>query len=182
MRRMRNRTLPRRPSDRLEDATTWLLTFGALVLLIGSILVGIALHGHLAGRAAVEAQERHQVTAVLLSDIPATTTPGARWLADVRWTDSVGIEHSGPADLIGPRSAGDAVRVWVTDDARVVDPPLTLTDAVLVASIVGATVAALGGAVLLGLGWAAMRGIWALHAAGWEREWELVEPRWRSLR
>ena len=58
--------LPRRPTDRSEDAVAWLLLALAGFVMLVALVVGLSVHSAGVDRARMEAGQRWQVTAVLL--------------------------------------------------------------------------------------------------------------------
>ncbi|MCU1626674.1 MAG: hypothetical protein JWP64_1623 [Pseudonocardia sp.] len=174
--------LPRRRSDRLDDAVAWLVCSLALLTVLGAIVLGIVVHGHMAEQSRLQAADRQPVEVVLTEDVPLAASDGTTVTVptQVRWTGQDGIERTGIAQVKGPRPAGSTVQAWTTDDGRLVHAPLTATEALLTA-LVGGLVAALASASVVAVV-AQLAGRWttAVHAAEWEREWERIEPRWTN--
>jgi hypothetical protein len=163
--------LPRRGTDRLEDAVAWLLIAAGLlaVVLIGSLTAAV----HRAGmeRAAVETTERHQVPAALVASAGLYKTQ----------VGPLPVARSAPVPVMPgqPRTAaGRPVMVWVDAHGQPTRPPTTPAGAVqaAVAVAVGLSVVAL--LALAGI-WTGVRTVTArLNDARWEREWARVGPRW----
>lgn len=176
------RRLPRRPIDRLADATAWLVTLLELVVLIGAGFAGFAVHGAEAEIVAVEQATRTPVTAVLV--VEAVGGPGVGRGTSVptqaRWTDLDGAPRTDPVPAPAGTAAGADVTVWLDADGRPVRPPSTRLDTVLAGAMVALSVMSLGTLLVVGL-WIGFRyGVLdRLTARYWEREWARVEPGWR---
>jgi hypothetical protein len=172
--------LPRRATDRVEDAAAWALTAAALFVLLGAVLGGVGLYGGAVDRAHQAAQERTPVAAVLV-DAPALhEAPGSLTLRSAHYVDAAGIEHDIVVEAAEWSPAGATVRAWVDREDRVVDAPLTSLDAVMLSVSAAVGIAIVGGLVL-GLAWLGLRR-WldCRNAADWGREWARVEPEWRG--
>jgi len=174
--------LPRRLTDRIEDAVAWLLTAAAIILVVAAAITGLAVHGAQVERALAENATRYPAHAVLLEDAPLVIGYGERIQvpAEATWTDRNGTEHSGTITTFPATPAGTAVPVWLDEDGRVVDEPIRSLDAVMLAGSAAVAVLGIGGAFLYAL-WAAVRSITAAaNDRRWEQEWERVEPEWRD--
>jgi hypothetical protein len=125
-----------------------------------------------------QAAERHQVTARLTS-----TAEGGEWVkrpAPVRWIGVNGVVRTGTA-LVRPGTAkGSAVRVWVTRDGQVTDPPTTTLNATTSGWLLGG-MAAFGVAAGSYAAWVGMRLLLDRRRyAQWDAEWDLVEAGWSA--
>jgi hypothetical protein len=95
---------------------------------------------------------------------------------------SDGRTASGPVEANDGLKAGAEVDIWLGEDGRVVDRPLSDADA------------AAGGALVALVGWLTAVGLLVLAQAGlhvlldrsrsrmWDRQWERVEPGWNNYR
>ncbi|MBL8926551.1 MAG: hypothetical protein JNM77_09940 [Pseudonocardia sp.] len=170
--------LPRRSTDRVEDAAAWLLTAAALFLMLGAVFVGVGLHADTVDRGRSAAQDRTPVAAVLV-DAPVPFVP-AGWVTtrSARYVDAVGGEQDISVQVAGWPPAGVTVQAWLDRDGRVVDAPSTPADAVVVGTSAGVGTAIVG-LVVLGVAWLGLRR-WLDHrnAVGWAREWYRVELEW----
>jgi hypothetical protein len=176
------RLLPRRVTDRVEDAVAWLLTAAALVLLAFAGLAGLVVHS----RNAESASTISQVRAVLLEEakVDSIAEPGMRLPAQVQagWTDRRGVEHVGEIVVRKSSAAGTEVDVWLGADGEIATMGLDRRYPVL-AGIVTAAGLLLGGWVLLGVAWCGVRRLTAAcNARQWEREWARVGPDWSGRR
>jgi hypothetical protein len=169
----------RRASDKFE---CWMRRVLMVVVVLGLPAAAVS-----AGQTAYEASmhtvrtqaaERDQVTARLTS-----TAKGGDWAkrpAPVRWTDVNGVVRTGAALVKPGTPKGSAVRVWVTRDGHITDPPTTTLNATTSGWLVGG-MAALGVAGGSYAAWAGMRLVLDRRRyAQWDAEWGLVEPRWST--
>jgi hypothetical protein len=182
--------LPRRATDRVEDAVAWLLiTAGLLaVLLIGTVTSAVYRTGM--ERAAVEAADRHQVPAELLG----TGAPGvssqrvhtARWWSPngVARTGRVPVQHNLPAPVVPGQqrstapAAGRQLLIWVNAQGTPTRPPTTAAGAAQAAVAVAVALSVVALLTLVGA-WTSVRALTnRLNYARWEREWARVGPRW----
>ncbi|OLT00074.1 hypothetical protein BJF90_07160 [Pseudonocardia sp. CNS-004] len=65
--------LPRRASDRVEDAVAWVLMIAGLLLVVVAVVTGLGVYGRESARAELESRSRSQVRAVLLEDAQLLT-------------------------------------------------------------------------------------------------------------
>lgn len=176
----RDRRMPRRPTDRVEDALAWLLCLVLMVAAVVAVFVGVHAHADVLEMARAQAAERTQVTGTLTRDTPRARDGDATTNAPVRWTGKDGVERVDNAEVRTGLAQGDAVHIWVDRSYHVVPPPAGPADA-LVAGV-------LGGGMLLAAVAAALAMIWrgtrwltmARNCAHWEREWARIEPTWRQ--
>jgi hypothetical protein len=170
--------LPRRATDRVEDAAAWVLTATALFVLLGAVLGGVGVYSGAVDRARTAAHERTPVAAVLLDDPVSNGAPGSLTLRSAHYVDAAGAEHDIDVTVAGSPPTGATVRAWVNREGLVVDAPLTSFDAVVVGASAGVGIAILG-CLILGSAWLGLRR-WLDHrnAAEWGREWYRVEPEW----
>ncbi|GEL20377.1 Rv1733c family protein [Pseudonocardia asaccharolytica] len=172
----------RRATDRLGDAVGWLLSTLALFAVVAAVVVAAQVHGNVLARAEHEAATRTQVQAVVVTDAQALPSPGGGPLPSLsvaaRWIAPDGIERTGPVTVRGAVDVGASVPVWVDRTGMAVPAP-TEPGLALAAGIFAGIGLTGGAAFLLWLAWLGVqRWIFACNAAGWEREWAAVEPRW----
>ena len=77
----RTARLPRRVTDRVEDAVAWVLTAAALFVLLGAVLGGVGVYGDAVDRAHTAAHERTPVAAVLMDAPVPNVAPGSLTIA-----------------------------------------------------------------------------------------------------
>jgi hypothetical protein len=178
--------LPRRVTDRIEDAVAWLLTTVGLLVVVLAVTTGARLYGEGMHRLDVEYHDRTQVQAVLLEPAPAGVALGdmGRRAAAIpvpvpaRYTAPDGTAGQADARVQGPLPAGAAVPVWVDRAGDISTALGSRVEVVESAATGGAGVLIVGASVLGGL-WAGVRGSTQRAVmARWEREWVQVEPRW----
>jgi hypothetical protein len=168
--------LPRRVTDRVEDAAAWALTAAALLVLLWAVLGGVGVYTGAAEQARADAQERVPVDAVLVGD-PVYGAPGSLALRSAHYVDPAG-DHEIAVTVVGRPPAGSTVRAWADQAGRLVAPPLSGAGAVVLGASAAVGIILLGGLVL-GATWRGLR--WWLdlrNAAEWDREWARVEPEW----
>lgn len=171
--------LPRRVTDRIEDIAAWVLTAGALLVVVGACLTGLAVHGEEAGESD-GSMSRTRV--VLLEDaVVATGEYGLHELVPtpVRWIDRAGTEHTGSVVMTSFAAAGTEVVVWVDAAGKITGLPLQPVNKVF-----GGIIAAVGvlcaGGTALAVTWLGVREVTGrLNSRRWAREWARVEPLWR---
>jgi hypothetical protein len=175
----------RRGSDRAE--------FAVVLLLLAALLAGAPLTALAAARwaaasgsqAGLAQAGQHQVTAVLLHDVPATAgslafpAPEPQVLA--RWTGPEG-PRAGLVDARPGARAGSAVTVWTDRSGRLAGPAAQAAG--VASQVVLAVLAALVTvSVLLLVLWAFASIFlnWRRMAA-WDADWAATEPRWTGRR
>ena len=173
--------LPRRRTDRVEDAAAWLLATIALFVLPLAIWGAAAVHADALDQSRLQHGQRTQVEAVLLYDPPTgyrdADSSEVAWRS-VRFVDTSGSEHVADVPVAAVQPVGDTVRLWVDRNDRVVPAPLTQTDAVVIGATTGIGIIALGAAVLALL-WRGLRRLLDVrNSLAWEQEWAEVEPVW----
>jgi hypothetical protein len=188
MRRSRVLGWDRNPVRRRIDRVEAVLLAGliALLLLGGPALAGVAGRGIRAGgqrQQHAEATWRPEWAVIggraAYPALPWASVPAGRV---ARWTAPDGQLRTGRI-LVEPEvAAGSRTRVWVNRQGALTGPPLRaaqLRDRVLTARLL--TYAGLG--VLLGFAAGAGRYLLRRHRlAGWEREWQVLEPWWTKSR
>jgi hypothetical protein len=174
--------LPRRTTDRVEDAVAWLLTGVALLVIVIAGVTGLAVHGREAERVELESRSTSQTRAVLLEDVLVMAGEHGQRMpaqARARWTDRDGREHVGLVAATRSQPAGAEAELWIDAAGEITSRPARPMNAVF-----GGIVAAVGvlcaGATLLIATWVAVRGVTGRHnSRRWEHEWARVEPQWR---
>jgi hypothetical protein len=174
--------LPRRGTDRLEDAAAWLVVAAGLlvVLLAGSI--GLGVHAAATERVRLTEARLTEVIATALQDAPtgaaAPDTVAPPVLVEASWTGPDGVTRTGAALMPALTKTGQQVRIWVDREGAPVDEP-TGPIGPAVAALTSALVVLLVGGLVLTTAWVGVRcGIGALNDRRWEREWARVGPEW----
>jgi hypothetical protein len=166
-----------------------MMTGLVVLFLIAAPLLSI-LTGRIADSAGLREQRAekswHPVHAVLEQSASAGLTgQDAGWDAawvNARWDVPGGGSRTGVIAVALNARAGQRVTVWVTGSGQLTHPPVSHDDVLDgIANAVVATVAGL--AVLLAFGAAAARAAASRRRMqAWERDWEVIGPRWTSLR
>ena len=168
-------------TDRLEDATAWvLLAAGLLVVLFGS-LFGIGVHDRLVDQARAEASDRMPAIATLLNASPAigsdSTLSTPLWTA-ATWRDRSGVSQTGTVAAPPGLAAANTVGIWIDRSGAAVPEPTSDGVALEIATITAA-ITVLGGAIVLAALWCVVRRITlSCNCAAWEREWREVAAIW----
>lgn len=127
------------------------------------------------------------VTAVLAENAPVDASTGeyssvGKAQVQANWTAPDGTARSGGIPTEPGMRAGQAVPVW-TDEAGRFAPAPSPPEEIRVQGQVIALIAALIWLMVVAVAGRGARALLAAHRLrAWEREWERVEPFWRSLR
>lgn len=175
--------IPRRLTDRVEDAVAWLLISLALLTGVVAFVVGAAQATQGSERARLEARERVPVRVILLERADVTPSPDGMSLpvpVDVpaRWILPDGSERVAPVATAVRNEAGAELRKWIDRSGRPVPAPSSTTTGLLEAVLAGVAITLAGWLTLLVTWWGVRRGTAARNAAGWAREWHAIEPSW----
>lgn len=179
---LRARRVPRRATDWVEAAAACVLVGVGLAATAVALVMGLRVCADGFKQAQAESA-RTRITAVLLDDVTVAVEgredgPATLVSVPVHWKGRGGVEHTGVAQVHGPLRAGDRVTVWVDPDGHLVGSPVTADDVVLIA-IVSVGLFLIAAFTLLAATWCAVqRWTLARNCAGWEREWESIEPLW----
>jgi hypothetical protein len=166
-----------------------MMTGFVVLFLIAAPLLGI-MTGRIADAAGLREQHAErawrEVPAVLEQNASAGLSSqdggwDAAWV-NARWDIPGGKSRTGVIAVGLNAKAGQRMTIWITGSGQITHPPLSHDDVLDgIANALLATVAGL--AVLLGLAAAAARSaVNRRRMAAWERAWEVIEPRWTSLR
>jgi len=183
----------RNPLRRRTDlAQGWI---GAVLLVavlaaipVAMFLVGDTAYRHHMETARHQAATRHHTPAVLVHDAPRHPEPGSdeakqtRYPASVRFTDPHGHTRTAKADVEPALPAGSALRVWVDNDGKITDPPMTTTQVrnrAMGSALVAAMAVPLLGAAAYGY---AHRRLERHNLARWDAAWADVAQRWTTSR
>jgi hypothetical protein len=173
----------------VDDVEVAIMTGLVVLFLIAAPLLSI-MTGRIADAAGLREQQAerawHPVQAVLVQNASAGLSSqdggwGAAWV-NARWDIPGGKSRTGIIAVGLNAKAGQRVSIWVTGSGQVTHPPLSHDDVLDgIANAILATVAGL--AVLLGIAAAVARAAAnRRRMAAWERAWEIIGPRWTSLR
>ena len=175
----------KRGSDRLELMSRLLCAVVLLLALPVALTVGTVACADASAQAREQAATRHEVEAVLLADAPGASgtkfgtltvaTPATWWAPD-------GTAREGGVRVPRRAVAGDLMPIWVDSDGALANRPLDTAGVLTAEYLTGLftylslATAAVGGHL------GACRGLWALRAGQWGREWQSVEPQWTGRR
>jgi hypothetical protein len=168
-------------TDRVEDATAWiLLAAGLLMILLGGVY-GIAVHDRLTDQARAEALDRKPAVATLLNAAPTIGSDATLSMpveVAATWRDRAGVPHTGTVPAPQGLEADTTVQIWIDRSGAAAPEPTSDGDALEMA-IITAAITVLGGAVVLAALWRVVRRITlSCNCAAWEREWRDVAASW----
>ncbi|MEU6772298.1 hypothetical protein [Streptomyces sp. NPDC046759] len=177
----RRRSSPLRRREDIVEA--WLVLAVWIAMVVGGAVAGV-MTARAAGEAfAQQRAHRHAVRAVLVAD--PRRGGGADWAvggqvwAAVRWTAPDGTRRTGDTLVRSDLKAGARVVVWQDDHGRLTPAkPADPVESEMEAGLFGA--AAFVAVALPVYGAGALGRVWLdrRRIAAWDREWNLVEPRW----
>ncbi|MYS13259.1 hypothetical protein [Streptomyces sp. SID4982] len=172
------------PLKRCEDVVeAWLVLLVWVVAVIGGAAAGALTAQATTGLLAQQRAHRHAVHAVLLADARRSGTGpwSGRILveAPVRWQALDGAARTGHALVDSGLRAGARVVVWQDEWGRLAPArPANPTESALEAGFFGLGAALAVGAAGYGVGALGRVLLDRRRLARWDREWNLVEPRW----
>ncbi|MGW7529204.1 Rv1733c family protein [Streptomyces sp. NPDC054783] len=172
------------PLRRREDVVeAWLVLAVWILVVVGGAVAGLVTARAAGDVFAAQRAHRHPVRAVLLADAPHGTTSawpaGGLVRAKVRWTAPDGTPRTGDTLVDSGLKAGAGVVVWQDDHGGLTPAkPANPTEGAIEAGLFGAAAALAVAAPAYGAG--ALGRVWLdrRRMARWDREWDLVEPRW----
>lgn len=127
---------------------------------------------------------RHQVPALVLK--VGTTVQGdggysvGQPEAQARWTAPDGKVVTGVVPVSANTAAGATVRVWITSDGQLTEPPLRDSQVAGTAGFAGALGVIALAVLLVITGSLARRGLDKRRIAAWDAEWKTTGPRWTT--
>lgn len=166
-----------RTSDRVEQRLTLLcmiVAVTAMPVLTANSLTDYTKH---ANRGAEQQATRASTVAVLQEDAPHSAPvirgPQAPVQARATWETPTGEIRLGSVPARSGATTGTEITVWIDTNGDLTDPPLTNTDAVIIA-VLSATISWLGlTAALTAILCATRMVLNRVRYAAWDREWEL---------
>jgi hypothetical protein len=175
--------LPRRATDLVEDVVVWVLLSASLLLVAVALIAGVGANGQVNERIRTQSEGRTMVPATVVAQAPLVPLdPGTRIGVEVQWVGLDGVRRTGVVPVTPATPAGTEVPVWVDRSGAQVDPPPAGVDAVAAGIFTGIAVLAVGASVL-GVVWLLVRrGIDAVNARRWAREWADIGPEWTGHR
>ncbi|MDT0467429.1 hypothetical protein RM764_31290 [Streptomyces sp. DSM 41699] len=155
-----------------------------LLLPLMGWIAGSAVYDHYNQLRESQLTERHSVMARLVSDAQVGGdgfTGQTRLQARVQWQDRQGV-HVTVAPVGTWQRKGSTATVWLDTRGNVASAPVTW-DRAATAGVCAGLATAAGVAALAGGAWKSVRvSLDRRRFAQWDREWELVEPRWTGRR
>ena len=175
--------LPRRCTDRVEDAVAWILMAASLLLILIAGVTGLAVQARMAERAELDSGSTSQTRAVLLAEARVVTSEISAYgpmQVPARWTDRDRQEHVGLVLVHRSEPAGAEVDVWIDARGEITSGPVRPENAVIGGILAGVAVLCAGGTLLIATWMGVRRVIGLCHSRRWEQEWARVEPEWRG--
>ncbi|MER6084971.1 hypothetical protein [Streptomyces sp. NPDC001833] len=151
------------------------------------VVVGGTVAGLLAARAADDVfarqrEEREPVRAVLLADVPKTTSglgiESDRMPGTVTWTAPDGSARTGRTLVDTGTQAGSRVVVWQDRQGRLTTRPPSARAAAVEAGVLGTAAGCALAGMVIGAGAVARWRLEQRRLGLWDREWTTVGPRW----
>ncbi|MGF1240733.1 Rv1733c family protein [Streptomyces sp. 2-6] len=172
----------RNPLRRRDDVVeAWIVLAMWTAIVIGGALVGTVVGRAVDRDFAAQRADRRPVRAVLLADVPRTTSTGNdvyRALAKVRWTAPDGAVRTGRTLLTPGPKAGATVTVWQDGTGALTTEPAGTGEARAGSVFFGASAAMALAALVHGAAALPRRRLDRHRSERWAAEWELVGPRW----
>lgn len=174
--------------DRLESRVLILVVLIALLLLPIMLVLGSLTYANLSATGEQQARTRHETIATLTEDAPTPSIDvhgvAATNESDVMatWRLPDGSTETGLVPAADGLTSGARVEIWLDQDGRPVDAPVTSTEIGMAAVTIS------------GVGWLTIVGLLALLQLGihrildrrryraWDQEWAQVEPGWNNYR
>ncbi|MFE0579655.1 MULTISPECIES: DUF3592 domain-containing protein [unclassified Streptomyces] len=172
----------RRPVDRTRRRWHIAFVLSFLIALSCGVAVATAVHDAEDRTAREAARHRHRIEATTVGAAEHTVSDrsgtASGTVAPAVWQYPAAQRHTGTVSVPPGTPPGRTVTVWVDDAGMEAKPPASRAQRVFTAAVAGAgsfgvLVLASGATVRLRLLLADARSL-----AGWEHEWEAVEPRW----
>ncbi|MEV7326034.1 hypothetical protein [Streptomyces sp. NPDC093970] len=175
--RWRNNPLRRR-HDIVE---AWIVLAAWTVVAVGGTVAGLVTAHTADEMFARQRTERHAVRAMLLNDVPRSTSalggPDRR-PASVRWTTPDGSIRTGRTLVSTGLKAGARITVWQNGQGQLTLAPTGSTEAAIESGFFGTTAALALAGLVFGAGALARWWLDCRRFEEWDREWDLVGPRW----
>jgi len=174
------RSNPLRRRDDVVEA--WVVLAVWTLTVVGGTTVGLVTAHATETMFDGQRADRHAVHAVLLADVPKPASgkwsSGDKDLAQVRWRAPDGSTHVDRTLVTVGLRSGTRVVVWQDGRGALVTEPPSATEAGVEAAVTGGFA---GLALAGGVHTAGALARWRLdrrRMAGWDREWDLIGPKW----
>ncbi|MCK8437435.1 hypothetical protein G3I77_31870 [Streptomyces sp. D2-8] len=178
--RWRRNPLKRR-ADRVE---AWVVLGVWMLTVFAAVLAGTTVSRSVEDGLARERVEWRPLVARLAERAPGTASENAHvsraeqvW-ATARWTAADGTEHSGQLRVPAGSAAGTPVTVWTDPEGRQVTRPVTESQALVRASLIGGVAGLCAATVPLVAGRALRGRLERRRIDQWDTEWSRFGPMW----
>jgi len=178
----------RRGTDRIEAALRLIMiVLVVLAVPAASVAVGRWAYHHALHRAELQRVVDHQVTAVLLQDVPGSGIPDPYTSAQTswvlgRWQPPGQPPRTGQVLAVAGARKGSTVRAWIDPSGAITDPPLEHRDIVGYVCVAVTATWLVSWLVLLAAGTLARRVLDRRRLGAWETEWRACGPLWSGRR
>ncbi|WP_329478680.1 hypothetical protein OG555_39490 [Kribbella sp. NBC_01484] len=171
----------RRRVDRIESAIVLGAVLAALLMIPIAAATGTALRNASDHAAAHRRAVLTQVQARTLEDTESAPDGTGQVDTTVRvtWIDPAGRPHEGRANVAFGTKKDAEVIVWLDSSGAITLPPRPAGDSAAIGSAVGLSLAMVSWLLIAGLARLSVVPLNRRRMRAWEREWEIVAPRWR---
>ncbi|ONI75716.1 hypothetical protein BWI15_07760 [Kribbella sp. ALI-6-A] len=171
----------RRRVDRVESGVIIAVLIGALLAIPVAPGLGTSVREQADRTAAERKAQLRQVeartvenTAEIVPSTPGQVTSQVR----VVWFDATGLSGEGRAEVLIGTRAGTALTIWLDRNGSIARAPRESADSVALGVAAGFALLMVAWPLLWGGYRLARLSLDRRRAQEWEREWELVSPRW----
>jgi hypothetical protein len=171
----------RRRVDRIESAIVFGAVLAALLMIPIAAATGTAVRNASEQAAAHRRAVLTQVQARTLEDTESAPDASGQVATTVRvtWIDPAGLPREGRASVAFGTKKDAEVIVWLDSSGAVTVPPRAAGDSAALGDVVGLSLAMTSWLLITGLARLSVVPLNRRRMRAWEREWEIVAPRWR---
>ncbi|WP_405650431.1 MULTISPECIES: hypothetical protein [unclassified Streptomyces] len=172
----------RHAADRTRGLWLVAFAFSTVVAVLCAFAIGVAVWHTETHAAHTQALHRHRVSATTRGEahraLPLRFDSTETATARAAWAYPASQRHTATLLVPAGTPVGGKVLVWVDDAGR--EAPAPRSEGDIASSAVATGTAAFGVLVLSAATviWLRLRWVEARRLAEWDREWQLVEPRW----
>jgi hypothetical protein len=179
----------RNPLRRRADVVEAWVVLGAFVLtVLAGVLAGLFAAGSVEHGLARERTLRRPTVARVVTRVPVKPSAreehapaGERVWTEVRWTAADGSSHTGRIRVRSGSGPGTPVTVWTDPRGRLVNRPVTASEAAFRATLVGLLVGVSAAAVPCVAGLAVRGRLERRRMRAWDTEWARLGPQWGRM-
>ncbi|WP_318204849.1 hypothetical protein [Streptomyces sp. SCL15-4] len=177
----------RNPLRRRADVVEAWVVLGAFSLtVLAGVLAGLLAAGSVEHGLARERTERRPTVARVVTRVPAKPPAredraGERVWAQARWHAVDGSSHTGRVRVRAGSEPGTPVTVWTDSRGRLVNRPVTASEAAFRATLVGLLVGVSAAAVPCVAGLAVRGRLERRRLRAWDTEWARLGPQWGRM-